>query len=222
MFAARLHDNTPDTFTRKEAGKLIPKTNPFLRKVFHVIAGYDLDERIAWIVDDLVAVFAATDIDNIMQGFGQNTQMTDPLMHFYEDFLFQYDPAAKKACGVYYTPQPVVNYIVRAVDEILRTEFALPMGLADTSKVTVEQERVQDSRHRTDKVLKHRVQVLDPAVGTGTFLAEVVRQIKRNLAAQMGGWQFYVSEHLLLRLYGFELMMAPTPLPTLNSTWRWA
>ncbi len=209
MFAARLHDNTPDTFTRDEAAKLIPKTNPFLRKVFHEIAGYDLDERIAWIVDDLVAVFAATDIEKIMQGFGKNTQMTDPLMHFYEDFLFQYDPAAKKACGVYYTPQPVVNYIVRAVDDILRTDFGLPLGLADTSKVTVEQERQQDSRHRTERVQKHRVQVLDPAVGTGTFLAEVVRQIKRNLAAQMGGWQAYVSEHLLPRLYGFELMMAP-------------
>ena len=209
MFAARLHDNTPDTFTRDEAAKLIPKTNPFLRKVFHEIAGYDLDERIAWIVDDLVAVFAATDIEKIMQGFGKNTQMTDPLMHFYEDFLFQYDPAAKKACGVYYTPQPVVNYIVRAVDDILRTDFGLPLGLADTSKVTVEQERQQDNRHRTERVQKHRVQVLDPAVGTGTFLAEVVRQIKRNLAAQMGGWQAYVSEHLLPRLYGFELMMAP-------------
>lgn len=209
MFAARLHDTTPETFTRMEAANLIPKTNPFLRKVFHEIAGYDLDERIAWIVDDLVAVFAATDIEKIMQGFGKNTQMTDPLMHFYEDFLYQYDPAAKKACGVYYTPQPVVNYIVRAVDDILRTDFALPMGLADTSKVTVEQERLQDSRHRIDKVQKHRVQVLDPAVGTGTFLAEVVRQIKRNLAGQMGGWNAYVPEHLLPRLYGFELMMAP-------------
>ncbi len=209
MFAARLHDTTPENFTRMEAANLIPKTNPFLRKVFHEIAGYDLDERIAWIVDDLVAVFAATDIENIMQGFGKSTQMTDPLMHFYEDFLYQYDPAAKKACGVYYTPQPVVSYIVRAVDDILRTDFGLPMGLADTSKVTVEQERLQDSRHRTDKVQKHRVQVLDPAVGTGTFLAEVVRQIKRNLAGQMGGWNAYVPEHLLPRLYGFELMMAP-------------
>ena len=209
MFAARLHDNTPDTFSRAEAALLIPKTNPFLRKVFQEIAGYDLDERIAWIVDDLVAVFAATDLQRIMQGFGTDTQMTDPLMHFYEDFLFQYDPAAKKACGVYYTPQPVVNYIVRAVDDLLRTEFGLPMGLADTSKVTVEQERQQDNKHRIDRVQKHRVQVLDPAVGTGTFLAEVVRQIKRNLQGQMGGWKAYVSEHLLPRLHGFELMMAP-------------
>jgi len=193
MFAARLHDETPDDFSRAEAANLIPKTNPFLRKVFQQIAGYDLDDRIAWIVDDLVAAFAATDVEKVMQGFGKSTQMTDPLMHFYEDFLFQYDPAAKKQCGVYYTPQPVVNYIVRAVDDILKTEFGLPMGLADTSRVN----------H------KDRVQVLDPAVGTGTFLAEVVRQIKRNLAGQMGGWNAYVTEHLLPRLHGFELMMAP-------------
>ena len=101
MFAARLHDHTPDDFTRAEAANLIPRSNPFLRKVFQQIAGYDLDERIAWIVDDLVSAFAATDMEKIMQGFGKSTQQTDPMLHFYEDFLFQYDPAAKKHCGVY-------------------------------------------------------------------------------------------------------------------------
>lgn len=209
MFAARLHDNTPDDFTRSEAANLIPKSNPFLRKVFQQIAGYDLDERIAWIVDDLVSAFAATDMEKIMQGFGKNTQQTDPMLHFYEDFLFQYDPAAKKQCGVYYTPQPVVEFIVRAVDDILRSEFNLPMGLADTSKVEVEHEIEQDLKHRKEKVLKHRVQVLDPATGTGTFLAETVRQIKRDLGGQLGAWDSYVPEHLLPRLHGFELMMAP-------------
>ena len=209
MFAARLHDNTPDDFTRAEAANLIPKTNPFLRKVFQQIAGYDLDERIAWIVDDLVSAFAATDMEKIMQGFGKSTQQTDPMLHFYEDFLFQYDPAAKKQCGVYYTPQPVVEFIVRAVDDILRTEFNLPMGLADTSKVEIEQEIEQDLKHRKEKKLVHRVQVLDPATGTGTFLAETVRQIKRDLGGQMGAWPSYVPEHLLPRLHGFELMMAP-------------
>lgn len=209
MFAARLHDDTPDSFSRAEAANLIPKSNPFLRKVFQQIAGYDLDERIAWIVDDLISAFAATDMEKIMQGFGKSTQQTDPMLHFYEDFLFQYDPAAKKQCGVYYTPQPVVEFIVRAVDDILRSDFGLPMGLADTSKVEVEQAIPQDPKHRKEKVLKHRVQVLDPATGTGTFLAETVRQIKRDLGGQMGAWASYVPEHLLPRLHGFELMMAP-------------
>ena len=209
MFAARMHDNSPADFTREEAAHLIPKSNPFLRKVFQQIAGYDLDERIAWIVDDLVAAFAATDMQKIMDGFGKSTQQTDPILHFYEDFLYQYDPAAKKQCGVYYTPQPVVDFIVRAVDDILRTDFSLPMGLADTSKVEIEREIPQDIKHRKEKVQVHRVQVLDPATGTGTFLAETVRQIKRNLGGQMGAWHSYVPEHLLPRLHGFELMMAP-------------
>ena len=209
MFAARMHDNSPADFTREEAALLIPKSNPFLRKVFQQIAGYDLDERIAWIVDDLVAAFAATDMQKIMDGFGKSTQQTDPILHFYEDFLYQYDPAAKKQCGVYYTPQPVVDFIVRAVDDILRTDFSLPMGLADTSKVEIEREIPQDIKHRKEKVQVHRVQVLDPATGTGTFLAETVRQIKRNLGGQMGAWHSYVPEHLLPRLHGFELMMAP-------------
>lgn len=209
MFAARLHDESPDDFSRSEAANLIPKTNPFLRKIFQQIAGFDLDERIAWIVDDLVSAFAATDMEKIMQGFGKDTQQTDPILHFYEDFLFQYDPAAKKQCGVYYTPQPVVEFIVRAVDDILRTEFNLPMGLADTSKTEVEQEIPQDPRHRKEKKLVHRVQVLDPATGTGTFLAEAVRQIKRDLGGQLGAWPSYVPEHLRPRLFGFELMMAP-------------
>lgn len=209
MFAARMHDSSPADFTREEAAHLIPKSNPFLRKVFQQIAGYDLDERIAWIVDDLVAAFAATDMQKIMEGFGKSTQQTDPILHFYEDFLYQYDPAAKKQCGVYYTPQPVVDFIVRAVDDILRTDFSLPMGLADTSKVTIEREIPQDLKHRKEKIQVHRVQVLDPATGTGTFLAETVRQIKRNLGGQMGAWPSYVPEHLLPRLHGFELMMAP-------------
>ena len=209
MFAARLHDNTPDDFTRAEAANLIPKSNPFLRKVFQQIAGYDLDERIAWIVDDLVSAFAATDMAKIMQGFGKSTQQTDPMLHFYEDFLFQYDPTIKKKCGVYYTPQPVVEFIVRAVDNILRNEFGLSMGLADTAKVEVEQAVEYDPKHRKQKVMKHRVQVLDPATGTGTFLVETVRQIKRDLGGQMGAWSSYVPEHLLPRLHGFELMMAP-------------
>lgn len=209
MFAARLYDETPETFDRQEAANLIPKSNPFLRKVFQDIAGYDLDDRIIWIVDDLVAAFAATDMPKIMANFGKATSQQDPILHFYEDFLFEYDPSTKKACGVYYTPQPVVNFIVRAVDEILKNDFGLPQGLADISKVEVEREIEQDKKHKKQKVSVHRVQVLDPATGTGTFLAETVRQIKSNMAGKMGVWPQYVQEHLLPRLHGFELMMAP-------------
>lgn len=210
MFAARLHDTTPDTFSRQEASELIPRTNPFLRQMFQYIAGYDLDERVAWIVDDLAEAFRASDINKVMAGYGKRTRQTDPMIHFYEDFLSAYDQRLRKNCGVYYTPQPVVNYIVRAVDEILQSEFSLPMGLADTSKTKIEV--LNQKRKKSDKdtyeIETHKVQILDPATGTGTFLAEVIHAIHDKMKGQQGLWQSYVEKHLLPRLNGFELLMA--------------
>ncbi|MCL2218909.1 MAG: adenine specific DNA methyltransferase, partial [Chitinispirillia bacterium] len=92
MFVARLHHKSTREFSREEAAKLIPKTNPFLRQLFQNIAGYDLDERIRWIVDDLAEAFKATDVEMVMAGFGEDTQQNDPMIHFYEDFLSAYDP----------------------------------------------------------------------------------------------------------------------------------
>jgi hypothetical protein len=135
MFAARLHDATLPTFSRQEAAELIPKSNPFLRKLFGYIAGPDIDDRIIWIVDGLVEVFLACNVEELLKNYGKATNMQDPIIHFYETFLSEYDPALRKARGVWYTPQPVVNFIVRAVDDILKTEFDLPQGLADTSKI---------------------------------------------------------------------------------------
>ncbi|MEX2411741.1 MAG: N-6 DNA methylase, partial [Candidatus Paceibacterota bacterium] len=150
MFAARLHDPSLDTFTRQEAAALIPKTNPFLRKLFQYIAGYDLDDRIVWIVDGLADLFRATDVASILQNFGKATQSQDPIIHFYETFLAEYDPKLRKSRGVWYTPEPVVNFIVRAVDDILKSEFNLKDGLADTSKTTVKiKTDVSDKRSST-------------------------------------------------------------------------
>ena len=210
MFAARLHDKTPDTFSRQEAASLIPRTNPFLRQMFQYIAGYDLDERVAWIVDDLAEAFRASDINKVMAGYGKRTRQQDPMIHFYEDFLSAYDQRLRKNCGVYYTPQPVVNYIVRAVDEILQSEFGLPMGLADTSKTKIEvlNQKVKKSDKDTYEIETHKVQILDPATGTGTFLAEVIHAIHDKMKGQQGLWQSYVEKHLLPRLNGFELLMA--------------
>ena len=100
MFAARLHDPTLPTFSRQEAASLIPQTNPFLRKLFQYIAGYDLDQRLAWIVDALADVFRATDVAAILKNFGRSTQTHDPIIHFYETFLSQYNPALRKSRGV--------------------------------------------------------------------------------------------------------------------------
>lgn len=215
MFAARLHDDTPDTFSREEAATLIPKTNPFLRKVFQNVAAFDVDTSIAWIVDDLAETFRVTDMPKVMKNFGKATGQADPMIHFYEDFLRYYDPKQKKACGVYYTPEPVVHFIVNAVDEILKSSFGLSEGLADTSKVAIRQTSnlYTDNRTKDHKKYEtreyHKVQILDPATGTGTFLAEVVRKIYSGMENQKGAWQNYVEEHLLPRLNGFEFMMAP-------------
>jgi len=212
MFAARLHDPTPDTFSRTEAMELLPKSNPFLRNLFSYIAGPNLDDRISWIIDDLSKVFQAANVYEIMQGFGKLTGKDDPFLHFYETFLAAYNPAKRKARGVWYTPEPVVNFIVRAVDDVLKTEFGLAEGLADTSKVTVDWDTGQtDKRGKPIKIKKdvHKVQILDPATGTGTFLAEVIKQIApRVKATAPGAWSQYVETELIPRLHGFEILMA--------------
>ena len=202
MFAARLHDPTLPTFSRQEAAELIPKSNPFLRKLFGYIAGPDIDDRIKWIVDSLVDVFLACNVEEILKNYGKSTKMEDPIIHFYETFLSEYDPKLRKARGVWYTPQPVVNFIVRAVDDILKTEFDLPQGLADTSKLRIKNEALKIDQE------VHKVQILDPATGTGTFLAEVVKHIHKKFEGQQGIWSNYVETHLLPRLNGFELLMA--------------
>ncbi|WP_308276405.1 type ISP restriction/modification enzyme [Prevotella sp.] len=217
MFAARLHDNTPDNFSRQEAANLIPKTNPFLRNIFQQIAGYDLDERIAWVVDDLVNIFLATDVQKVMKNYKKKGLHHDPMIHFYEDFLSAYNPSLRKAKGVWYTPLSVVQFIVRAVDEILKRDFNLAEGLADHSKFIHEvvNEQYKKGERINGKLTKptirkemHRVQILDPATGTGTFLAEVVNQIYDKFHDMQGMWQGYVNDHLLPRLHGFELLMA--------------
>jgi len=213
MFAARLHDPSLATFSRQEAAELIPKSNPFLRKLFGYIAGPDIDDRIKWIVDSLTDIFMACNVEEILKNYGKSTKMEDPIIHFYETFLSEYDPKLRKSRGVWYTPQPVVNFMVRAVDDILKTEFDLPQGLADTSKTSIKvNTQTPDKRsvtgYKQTEQEVHKVQILDPATGTGTFLAEVVRHIHKKFQGQQGIWSNYVETHLLPRLNGFELLMA--------------
>tara|TARA_R110002126_G_scaffold77796_3_gene194051 strand:+ start:122152 stop:125337 length:3186 start_codon:yes stop_codon:yes gene_type:complete len=213
LFAARLHDPTLDTFSRQEASELIPKSNPFLRKLFGYIAGADIDDRIKWIVDNLAEIFLACNVEEILKNYGKSTKMEDPIIHFYETFLAEYDPKLRKARGVWYTPAPVVNFIVRAVDDILKTEFDLPLGLADSSKTTVKvktdiaNKNFSSGYKEVDKEV-HKVQVLDPATGTGTFLAEVIKHVHKKFKGQSGIWSSYAENELLPRLNGFELLMA--------------
>jgi len=213
MFAARLHDHSMDNFSRQEAAELIPRSNPFLRRLFIYIAGPDIDTRIKWIVDSLADVFLACNIRELLRDFGKETQTEDPIIHFYETFLSEYDPALRKSRGVWYTPGPVVNFIVRAVDDILKSEFGISQGLADNSKTKIKiNTQNPDKRSVTGfKQIEqevHKVQILDPATGTGTFLAEVIKQIHKKFEGQEGIWSNYVEQHMLPRLNGFEILMA--------------
>ena len=217
MFAARLHDKSLDTFSRQEAAELIPKSNPFLRKLFNHIAGVDIDDRIVTTVDNLAEVFRATNVESLLNNFGKTTESRDPIIHFYETFLAEYDPKLRKSRGVWYTPEPVVNFIVRGVDEILKNDFGLKDGLADTSKTTIKVEAqgtaVTKGKAKGKKLFEskqvHMVQVLDPATGTGTFLAEVIKYIySTRFQTMQGAWSSYVEDHLIPRLTGFELLMA--------------
>jgi type I restriction-modification system DNA methylase subunit len=213
MFAARFHDTDLDTFSRQEAMEDLPASNPFLKGLFEYIAGPSLPKRLEYIVDDLVQLMRASDPHSLFRDFGKFTARNDPFVHFYEDFLAAYNPKKRKSRGVWYTPEPVVDFIVRAVDEVLRTEFALADGLADTSKVTVDWDvgtnHSKTGKPVTEKREVHKVQILDPATGTGTFLAKAMQLISDRVKARAPGkWSSYVEQDLLPRLHGFELLMA--------------
>ncbi len=211
LFAARLHDTSPENFSREEAARLIPKSNPFLRKLFsHINTG--IEKEIEWAVDDIVRLFAAADVKGIMKDYGKFHKRSDPMIHFYEEFLSAYDAGLRKDRGVWYTPLPVVRFIVRAVDELLERSFGLSDGLASRDKVSIEvEENTESGRRMTKKVKKEvpKVQILDPAMGTSTFLAECVMRIYDRFAGNEGLWPGFVKDHLIPRLNGFELLMAP-------------
>ncbi|RLA09047.1 MAG: DNA methyltransferase [Gammaproteobacteria bacterium] len=208
LFAARLHDKTPQSFSRYEAMELMPRTNPFLRHLFEYVGGANLDTEIIWIVDALVDIFRHANLSNILQDFGKKTATQDPMIHFYETFLHNYNPQLKKSRGVYYTPEPVVKFIIKACDDVLKKDFKISDGICDTSMVNIKFDDPKTQTKTTKQV--HKVQILDPACGTGTFLCEVIKYIADIIkTTNSGGWHKYVDEDLIPRLNGFELLLAP-------------
>jgi predicted helicase len=186
LFAAWINTPLNKVFSREMAAYNLPKTNPFLRKLFAEIAGVDMPDSIAWAVDDIVQLLKHADMSGILKDFGKGLGKEDPVVHFYETFLAAYDPKMREVRGVYYTPEPVVSYIVRSIDHLLKTRFNRPKGLADENTL-----------------------ILDPATGTATFLYFVIDLIHQKFAKQAGAWDDYVAKHLLNRIFGFELLMAP-------------
>ena len=186
LFAARLHAPPKEEFTRKSAAYCIPRTNPLLRKLFSEIAGVDMPETITWAVDDIVELLKHADMFSVLKDFGKGSGKEDSVVHFYETFLAAYDPKMRQLRGVFNTPEPAVGYIVRSVDYLLRTRFNRPKGLADEDTFRPRPRR----GHGHLPLLCHK-----------PHLPEVCQA--------KGAWDGYVEKHLLNRIFGFELLMAP-------------
>ncbi|MFZ5495943.1 MAG: type ISP restriction/modification enzyme [Verrucomicrobiota bacterium] len=199
LFSARVMGGG-NGFNMAEAQKRIPRTNPFLHDFFYLITGPRLSEEpFSPFVADLVQTLDLTDIYALLENFGKKSGRADPMLHFYETFLGAYDPKLKEMRGVYYTPEPVVGWLVRSVDFLLKDRFGLKDGVADAT------------RAGPAKDAPHRVLILDPATGTATFLYAIIRFIREQFIARndAGQWPGYVQRDLLPRLFGFELLMAP-------------
>jgi hypothetical protein len=208
LFLARLNAGANETVTLNNVRQHIPGSFALIRELVRFLE--DLNEPeykgAGWVVDEILSIVNGIDLTAIHNDLSFRARRAisrkvragdeeehrlferDPFIYFYEDFLKAYDPAMRKSRGVYYTPPPVVNFIVRAVDDILKDSFGIRDGLADNKRVTV----------------------LDFACGTGTFLLEVFERIFENIGgADSGKADAIVREHITTNLFGFEYMIAP-------------
>jgi type I restriction-modification system DNA methylase subunit len=186
LFAARTRST--GEFNRKLAYDNIPQTIGILRDVFEFISIGNLPLQMEWTIDDISEVLAVTDVKTILLQYFHEGKGKDPIIHFYETFLAEYDPQTREKRGVYYTPEPVVSYIVRSLNFILKEYFNKPDGFADKS-----------------------VTILDPAAGTLTFLAEAAKLALQEFVSKYGegARESFIKEQILQNFYAFELMMAP-------------
>jgi hypothetical protein len=216
MLAARwISSGESPLFTRKNLKDLLPETSAFLKDLFDKLVNSNFDKNLSWLLDDITSLLARTSVVQVFQD-----EKRDPSIHFYEDFLDAYDPLIRKEQGVYYTPDEVVSYIVRTTHTSLQHDFGLPLGLADTTTWAAFAKAKKLAVPEGVDPKMPFVQVLDPALGTGTFLLRVIEVIHETMLAEFKkqglddeaarkAWVSYVRKDLLPRINGFELMMAP-------------
>ena len=188
LFAARCTLPNATHFTRHTAAEALPRSNPFLVQLFYHVASPTLEKNITYILDDIAALLRNVPTEMLRTAFAARNHLEDPVIHFYETFLAEYDPQRRVDRGVYYTPPQVISYIVRSVDSLLKTELNRPDGLADDNTL-----------------------ILDPATGTGGFLLTVLDHVREYVAETYGTgeWMQYVNARLVKRIFGFELLVAP-------------
>ncbi len=191
LFVARVRHQgaaRQKAFNRRDVYWDLPPTNPFMRDLFQAINNAPLDERVAWLVDALAALLTQTDIESVLRDFGRRTHPEDPLGQFYENFFRHYTGEENRARGIAYTPEPVVSYILRSVNQLLRKRFDQALGLASPKAL-----------------------IVDPAAGSGTFLYLITQQIYDILRQQhqLGAWDTYARDDLLPRIIGLDIGLAP-------------
>ena len=188
LFAARCTLPNATHFSRHTAVDALPRSNPFLVQLFHHVASPTLETNVTYILDDIAALLRNVPTEMLRTAFAARNHLEDPVIHFYETFLAEYDPQRRVDRGVYYTPPQVISYIVRSVDSLLKTELNRPDGLADDDTL-----------------------ILDPATGTGGFLLTVLDHVREYVAETYGAaeWMQYVNAQLVRRIFGFELLVAP-------------
>ena len=188
LFAARCTLPNATNFSRHTAAEALPKSNPFLVQLFYHVASPTLEKNVTYILDDIAALLQNVPTEMLRTAFAARNHLEDPVIHFYETFLAEYDPQRRVDRGVYYTPPQVISYIVKSVDSLLKTELNRPDGLADDDTL-----------------------ILDPATGTGGFLLTVLDHIRESVTETYGTgeWNQYVNSELVRRLFGFELLVAP-------------
>ena len=188
LFAARHTLPNTTSFSRHTAAGALPKSNPFLRRLFYQVASPTLEANVTYILDDIATLLQNVSTEMLRTSFAHTNQHQDPIIHFYETFLSEYDPQRRVDRGVYYTPPQVISYIVKSVDSLLKTELNKPDGLADDDTL-----------------------ILDPATGTGGFLLTVLDHIREYVTSNYGtgDWNQYINAQLVKRIFGFELLVAP-------------
>ena len=188
LFAARCTLPNATNFSRHTAVGALPRSNPFLVQLFYHVASPTLETNVTYILDDIATLLQNVPTEMLRTAFTARNPLEDPVVHFYETFLKEYNPRLRFDRGVFYTPPQVISYIVRSVDSLLKTELNRPDGLANDSTL-----------------------ILDPATGTGGFLLTVLDHIREYVIENYGtgDWNRYINAKLVKRIFGFELLVAP-------------
>lgn len=212
LFIARYKDTTLDTFDKYEAIGYLQDESELLKQFFIHITMGKMNPTLESVIDKLCELYKICDISFLL---GRD-EHKDTIVHFYEEFLTYYDPELRKSLGVFYTPNEAVHYLVNMVDELLINELNVDNGLSNneyiTTNVPCAPKEIKKGKWITEEEISvSSIAILDPACGTGSFGAEIIRCVKDKYfsGAKEAFYEDYIQDKngLLSRVIGFEIMM---------------